>query len=408
MSVSAPTEQSLQARFDQVGRWLLNRGFAAAYLMISRLGFPRFALIGTASVRATEDRVIFEFDPRFWDTLRLDELVGVLAHEAMHVLLRHVTGCRYRDPVRLRLWNFACDAVVNDTIAAAYPQIRLPGEPIRGRALVGHSCQDRSADDVLDELLDLVATDPTCAAALTELETLDCHEAWGEVGGTVTPLSDELEQSIDAVLQRTRMSDIKAGSLWGDAAARMQRRVERRASPIDPAVLLHTVIARAAVSTTRWVPPNPRLTSVYPKIVLPRWDVEGRPRLLLAIDASASIDVTWLSTFAAIAVAARAKATIEMVSFDTEIYSFDPSLRAVAGGGGTCFQVIEKHVEAMKFEPDRVVVLTDGFAARPVVRHPDRWLWLLTDDGTDRTIRGIGRTVRVRLGKPAQPTRMLG
>jgi len=46
----------------------------------------------------------------------------------------------------------------------------------------------------------------------------------------------------------------------------------------------------------------------------------------------------------------------------------------------------------------RHVIMTDGEAERPSVRHPERWLWLLTEHGSDASIRGIGRIVRVRAG----------
>ena len=58
--------------------------------------------------------------------------------------------------------------------------------------------------------------------------------------------------------------------------------------------------------------------------------------------------------------------------------------------------MIEDHAATLSRYPDGVVVMTDGGAERPSVRHPERWLWLLAEDGSDDAIRGIGRVVRVR------------
>lgn len=60
--------------------------------------------------------------------------------------------------------------------------------------------------------------------------------------------------------------------------------------------------------------------------------------------------------------------------------------------------MIGDHAVALSRYPDGVVVMTDGGAERPRVRHPERWLWLLAENGSDDTIRGIGRIVRVRAG----------
>jgi predicted metal-dependent peptidase len=81
---------------------------------------------------------------------------------------------------------------------------------------------------------------------------------------------------------------------------------------------------------------------------------------------------------------------------ETAAYPLDPSDGRVRGGGGTSFQVIEEYTAALTPYPDGVVVMTDGEAERPTVRHPERWLWLLTEHGSDAAIRGIGHIVRVR------------
>jgi predicted metal-dependent peptidase len=135
---------------------------------------------------------------------------------------------------------------------------------------------------------------------------------------------------------------------------------------------------------------------VYPRLVLPRWEPDGNARVLFAIDASGSIGGEWLSAFAAVARAGRSRARVEVVSFDTAVYPLDAVAGHIQGGGGTSFQVIEDHVATLSRYPDGVVVMTDGYAERPSVRHPERWLWLLAEHGSDEAVRGIGHIVRVR------------
>ena len=391
--------EAVEGRLQDVGHWLLTRDFTTAYLMVLHLGTPVFSNVRTASVRASGDHITFEFAPAFWSGLRLDGLVGVLAHEAFHVLLRHVLGPPDPDPVRRRCWNLACDAVINDMIRRYYPAIYLPGEPITGELLVGHDCADMTAEEVLREVMQRMADDPILAVSLADMETLDCHDAWTRDGIVDGRLPVELEQRIQAIVERTGMKDHAAARAWGREPAGAGRKINQRESPFDPLRLIEILVGQRGKSVTRWVPPNSRLSCVYPRVVLPSWDFEGYPELLFAIDASASVDEGWLSIFAAIARCAQDRAKITIVSFDTEVYPFDPGARTVAGGGGTCFQAIEDYIATLSSYPDDVIVLTDGYAPRPEVRKPARWLWLLTEEGTDYTVRGLGKVLRVKLPK---------
>ena len=400
MNSSTPDKTSVLKRLEEAGRWLLNRNFPTAYLMVTRLGVPAFADVATACVRTSGDRIWLEFDPVFWDSLRLDELVGVLAHEALHVLLRHPVGPPAGDPMRLLCWNLACDAVVNDTLAHDYPAVRLPEGVITGQSLLGQDCHGLTAEEVLGQLLGQVRRRPTLAVVLTQLRTLDCHDAWAidaesidRVPGRLPP---ELEDAIEAIVCETARRDGAAVRAWGLGQGGRTRAVHERPPPIEPTMLLRHVIMRFSSSTPIWVPPNPKLSSVYPKLMLPRWEADGNARMLFAIDASASVGDEWLSAFAAIACAGRSRARVEAVSFDTAVYPLEPSDGCIRGGGGTSFQVIEDYIAALTPYPDAVVVMTDGEAERPSVRHPQRWLWLLAEHGSDDAIRGIGRIVRVR------------
>ena len=129
---------------------------------------------------------------------------------------------------------------------------------------------------------------PTLAVALTQLRTLDCHDAWASdadtIGRAPGRLPPELEDAIEAILRETARSDDAAARAWGLGQSGRTRAVHERPPPIEPTMLL------------------------------------------------------------------------------------------------------------------RHVIMTDGEAERPSVRHPERWLWLLTEHGSDAAIRGIGRIVRVRAG----------
>src|SRR5206468_2698134 len=61
------------------------------------------------------------YNPWFVTDLQTEELVGVLAHEAMHCALAHMSRRGTRDLV---LWNIACDLAINPLLLDA--GIKLP------------------------------------------------------------------------------------------------------------------------------------------------------------------------------------------------------------------------------------------------------------------------------------------
>jgi predicted metal-dependent peptidase len=78
------------------------------------------------------------------------------------------------------------------------------------------------------------------------------------------------------------------------------------------------------------------------------------------------------------------------LSFDGAVMPFVPGER-VLGGGGTNFQLVVDYVEGRlevngrRFEEraDAVIMVTDGHAPQVTPAHPDRWIWLITDGGSD-------------------------
>lgn len=80
-------------------------------------------------------------NPKFALEIGEKKTIGVLAHEAAHVFLKHPLRRGHRDP---QLWNIACDHVVNAMILDA--SFELPADcipPIRGK----------TAEEVYDDLV---------------------------------------------------------------------------------------------------------------------------------------------------------------------------------------------------------------------------------------------------------------
>jgi predicted metal-dependent peptidase len=115
--------------------------------------------------------------------------------------------------------------------------------------------------------------------------------------------------------------------------------------------------------------------------------------VLIAIDTSGSMPEHVISYLTKL-VGSTDGLEIHWVSFDGVVMPFVAGER-VYGGGGTNFQNVVDYAEGrmevdgnrMDIHPDAVIMLTDGYA--PAVRpaEPDKWMWLITENGTDDWIK---------------------
>lgn len=83
---------------------LMHHAFFATVVMSTKLIEDR-----TVPTACT-DMVVIRYNPDFIDTLDKEVVVFVLAHEVMHIVLKHGLRCGHRNHKR---WNIACDFAIN-------------------------------------------------------------------------------------------------------------------------------------------------------------------------------------------------------------------------------------------------------------------------------------------------------
>lgn len=366
-------------------RWLEKE---ACYLAadVMKLGRPLFVPgADTAYVALLDGDLLFGFDPRWFDELPERRLAAVLVHEALHVLLGHVF---VRRPGRVRAWQLACDAVVNDLIARHYPRLPLPEPHVSGVLLIGRSTVGLTSEEVLDLL------PPGGEACAAGCPAFDDHGFWGREGDTGAGPA-RLEQArligaLEEIAERNQQVD-----RWGTEALGVVRAIGRRETPFDLEQLLLGRIGRRLRLGVQWTPPPRRLAAFHGEVLLPTYPEIQRLEVLLAVDASGSISPGWLSVFATLAQRPLAGCLVDAVSFDTVIYPFEPRgpRPTLQGGGGTDFQPIETWAAGRRRYPDVVIVLTDGWAPRPCLRYPERWIWCLSEERSAVGLAGLGELV---------------
>ena len=400
-----PTDQGRLDRFYQVLDQFDLCGELAKRVFY--LGQPCFADTGTTAslVVSPEGKPLFLFNRRFFDGLGTHALAFVLLHEAAHWAFQHHLRRQERLPP---VWNIAADLVVNEFLlrCVGFDKIRDPDFlKFLGTAVLFENlniCAPRlfscltaeKAYDLLNKNLKMVLETGTHLTACDEhawsLEDAEGNSLAGQIKELVSQIQDSFYECIPS---------------WGNHALGEMRLV---AEITEPAPLNWDLVLSNRITSIvtlayeqRWAPPNRRVAWLYPEVLLPaEHEIEKvQSSALLAIDASGSISGTVLTRLLGLARSIpQDRVEMKAISFDTISYAFDIWAKEpkILGGGGTSFGAIEVFASKLPRYPDLIIVLTDGFAHRPKVQHPDRWFWLITPNGSSQNIQGIGNWCRIQ------------
>lgn len=105
--VSSLSESSVRRLLKARVTLSMREPFISASLM--RLPFKAMPETSWCPTMCTDGYHVF-FNPNWTDELSLEELQGVIAHEALHVIFGHSDRRGVRDATR---WNIACDHAIN-------------------------------------------------------------------------------------------------------------------------------------------------------------------------------------------------------------------------------------------------------------------------------------------------------
>jgi predicted metal-dependent peptidase len=302
----------------------------------------------------------------YWNTeflgrLDVTDVIFVLAHEALHNALGHLSRRSTRSPY---LWNVATDMVVNDVLREAGFVTKLSGL---------HGANGSSAEKVFSDIDKLsretgatfgVSWDDHSGWELTEAEARELDEYWRQALSQSTTFGKtpkELELEVENILYPKRD--------WRAYLAEALR------FPID----------------YKSVPPDRR----FSQILLPTLDGDRR-RIVVAIDSSGSITQEKLAEFLSElrAILSAGASEGKVIICDAKIQSEHPldqfevsSMKKVKGGGGTDFTPVFQRLaedSAMGFAPDALIYLTDLVGNFPREAPFYRVLWAVRPEDARR------------------------
>lgn len=366
--------------------------------------------VDTASVRLQSlNNVKLQVNSDFWLSLNNPQRYGLIKHEILHVVLKHLT--RLKDFEHHLLFNIAADLVVNQYITKEqlleddlvlerfwwieeqyniklkknqdvgyyYNILKrfLNFSKMQEVVLVPTSCNGMPSPISLKELFD-----PNSQANQR-------HFFWKEFASLSAAEQKVLEISIHEILKQTgQRLKAKGHHQWiGNMPAGLSEYLEELFKSFEPNVNWKRVLKLFATSSSKTYLKNTIRRPSKRYGTTPGIKVKRKHKLLIAIDTSGSVSMDDLKLFfGEIYHIWRQGAEIHVVECDTHIhkkyqYKGIPP-KTICGRGGTSFEAPLKYAN-QELRPDAIVYFTDGFANPPATISRSPVLWLISHNGIE-------------------------
>lgn len=361
----------------------------ALFYQLWGMGRPRFTeSLPTAAVTFNREGSYLEFlfNPKFWESLDFYTRLFVIAHECLHVVLKH--GLRTIDSKDKHRCGVALDIVDNHVLVGSFnfDRARIIGQE--------DICW---VDTVFDEDLAkvmpvnecyefyyrLIPPTPTKFIKILDVHDLlpqDIPEIMEKLDETLTP---EEKQAIGGLLGR-HIPD-KDKNEW--SFVNVPRVVKKKWDNVIKQ-WARRYLREEIQNMEQWARLARRLTLLPEEILLPtEMEYEGvekdRLPVYLFLDTSGSCREYKDRFWKAGASLPPDKFSVRMFCFDDAVAETTIESKKMRLGNGTSFAIIERHIQAIchkekKPYPQAVFVITDGYGDAVVPEIPQRWYWFLT------------------------------
>lgn len=281
---------------------------------------------------------LIKYNPDFFDSLTRDEMIGVFAHEILHVAYLHHTRRGKRNAYK---WNVAADYAINSLLLAE--KFILPG----GR--------------LYDELYEGM-----CAEEIYRL--LPDSDENEDDPGNCGVVQDAPDNTSEEVIQATIIQASYIAQAQHKCPEYIKRLIKEGLTPkVNWRDALSQFLSSISKSDYSWLYPNKRYLNF--SIYLPGLRSEELGNVILIIDTSGSIDDEMIGQFSAEVqeILSLFKISLTVIYCDDLVRSVqflepDESIKLEPhGGGGTDFIPAFTYIEEHELEPCALVYLTDGY-----------------------------------------------
>jgi len=305
----------------------------------------------------------------FCAPLTVQQLMFLLAHEAMHYMLAHGLRRGHRDP---QAWNVAADKVINDTLIDAGVGDFIDG----GVTLDG--AREMAAESLYDENDDGAGQGPGGLGN----DIGDPTDADGQ------PLDDATIHQLEAEAKIDAIQSAKAAKAVGKLPASIERMVEELVNVSTPWYdILERFMAGKIKDGYSWNRPNRRF--IARNIYIPGTDyVPKMGPVVIGVDTSGSIGPDEIAMFNGHInriIDTCNPEVVHVVYCDYDVAGVDeytpedfPVTIQCKGGGGTSFKPVFDWIDNNAIDPECVVYLTDGYGDQSEFTTNHETVWLTT------------------------------
>lgn len=323
---------------------------------------------------AATDGMNLYYNSRFIMKLRPKEVEFLIGHEVLHVVYDHIGR---KDDRNHQIWNIANDYAVNRDLRKHNIGEFITSVP----CLYDQKYDEKSSEQIYDELMKnakKISLDDLINQLLDDHMDASDEEKDGEgdkdgtgKGKRPAPRSDAERERIRQEVRQAVISAANAAGA-GNVPDGINRLINDFTSPTMPwRDLIKTNITSTVRNDYSWSRPSRRgwhLDAIMPGMT-PGEEID----VSVAIDMSGSISdkqaKDFLSEIAGMMETFDAY-KIHVFSFDTAVYNpadfTSENMDSIeeynpAGGGGTDFTVIFKHLKEEAIVPKQLIVFTDGY-----------------------------------------------
>lgn len=333
------------------GQLLLKHPFFGSIIMnypLTEANIPTFGITPRGRIY---------YNPKFADSLSVQQVVFALAHEAMHKVGRHARRRGGRDK---RIWNMANDAWINDTLREAKVGEWIPG-------IVD---MPGARNMTSEQIYDLMMKDPPP-------EQKGLGSGMGD--DMLDEDGDELSEEEERVLDARAKLDIAKATALAKMAGKLPKSIEEWAyKTLEVKTPWFEILERYMTKMTQieqtWSRPNRRFMSAG--VYMPSYAKQpSMGPVGIVIDESGSISEHELSHFGAHANRILEDCHPEKIyvlhvsSVIHKVEEFTPEDLPItfkqAGSGGTDMRVGVEWLNENVPELEACVVLTDGYTPFP-------------------------------------------
>jgi predicted metal-dependent peptidase len=338
------------------------------------------------------------YNPEFTLSLNPIELRAVLQHEAMHILLQHLT--RGRDfGSNFKMYNIAADLTINPKLEGIPSWAYFPekeGLPSNESAELYYKLLKERREEMTKRMKKQMEgmTDEQIADAFfksLEGEALDDHSMWEDMTQTQ---KDIIKEKIRNLSEEAMRAQDAVG--WGKVPGNLHEEIMAANKPLvnwkrELKFFIGQVVSCGRKSTR--LRPNRRY-----KYLQPGTKRSYTSKLLIALDCSGSVSDKELQMFIDEVTGMVGKVQVDVIPFDAVCHGEPQKFTRknasikVHGRGGTDFGPPIRMADDLKY--DGLIVMTDGECSFPVAPRC-RMMWVLSRNSSWADPPPYGRVIQL-------------